>query len=194
MKKIVFATGNPNKLTEVHQLLDGRFELLNLADIGCTEELPETSGTIAGNALQKARYIHQNFRVDCFAEDTGLEIVALGGEPGVHSARYAGPGRSDRKNMELVLEKLREHKDRSARFRTVIALILDRSEYTFEGVVPGTIRQAPSGSGGFGYDPVFQPNGFDITFAEMTAPEKNAISHRGKAVQQLIDFLKCLSS
>jgi len=194
MKKIVFATGNPNKLTEVHQLLYGRFELLSLADIGCTVELPETSGTIAGNALQKARYIHENFKVDCFAEDTGLEIVALSGEPGVHSARYAGPGRSDRKNMELVLEKLREHKDRSARFRTVIALILDCREYTFEGIVPGTIRQAPSGSGGFGYDPVFQPNGFDITFAEMTAPVKNTISHRGKAVQQLIDFLRSLSS
>jgi XTP/dITP diphosphohydrolase len=190
MKKIVFATGNRHKLAEVLQLLDDKFEILSLSDIGCTVDLPETCGTIAGNALQKARYLYQNYSVDCFAEDTGLEIDALGGEPGVHSARYAGPGRNDRKNLELVLEKLGEATDRRARFRTVIALILGGREYTFEGIAPGTIRRAPSGAGGFGYDPVFQPEGFDITFAEMPAPEKNAISHRGKAVQQLIGFLK----
>ncbi len=190
MKKIVFATGNKHKLKEVSQLLEGMFELLSLEDIGCKEELPETSGTIPGNAVQKARYLHQHYQVDCFAEDTGLEIDALNGEPGVHSARYAGSGRSDANNMELVLKKLEGKKNRSARFRTVIALILNGKEYNFEGIAPGTIRKAPSGTGGFGYDPIFQPDGFDITFAEMPASEKNAISHRGKAVQLLTGFLK----
>jgi len=190
MKKIVFATSNQHKLKEVRQLLDGMFELLSLEDIGCKEELPETSGTIPGNAFQKARYLHQHYEVDCFAEDTGLEIDALNGEPGVHSARYAGSGRSDASNMELVLKKLEGKKNRSASFRTVIALILNGREYNFEGIAPGTIRKAPSGTGGFGYDPIFQPDGFDITFAQMPASEKNAISHRGKAVQQLTGFLK----
>ncbi len=190
MKKLVFATGNPHKIKEVNELLNGLFEVRGLRDIGCPEDLPETSPTIEGNALQKARYVFENYGENCFSEDTGLEIEALDGEPGVFSARYAGDARSAEANMHLVLQKLESIENRRARFRTVVALILDGQEHTFEGIAPGLIRKERAGSGGFGYDPIFQPDGHDITFAEMDGPAKNAISHRGQAVRRLIDFLK----
>ncbi|MEO1257296.1 MAG: non-canonical purine NTP diphosphatase [Bacteroidota bacterium] len=187
---IVFATGNPHKVSEVNIMLDGQFEVVSLKDIGCHEDIPETSPTIEGNALQKARYVYQNYGHDCFSEDTGLEIVALNGEPGVYSARYAGEERSAEANMQLVLEKMKDQPDRSARFKTVIALIIGGTEYTFEGVANGFIRKKKSGEGGFGYDPIFEPEGHSVTFAEMSPREKNAISHRGKAVEKLVRFLK----
>ncbi len=186
---IVFATGNAHKVAEVNQLLNGQFEVVSLKDIGCTEDVPETSPTIEGNALQKARYVFEKYGNDCFSEDTGLEIEALNGEPGVLSARYAGENKNADANMNLVLKKLERKTNRRARFKTVIALILGGKEYTFEGIAPGSIRQERSGEGGFGYDPIFEPEGYSITFAEMNAQEKNAISHRGKAVRQLISFL-----
>ena len=193
MKKLVFATGNPHKIREVHELLGPEFDLRSLQDIGCPEDLPETSPTIEGNALQKARYVHEHFGVHCFAEDTGLEIEALNGEPGVYSARYAGDEKDPGANIDLVLEKLKGVNNRKAQFRTVVALILDGEEHTFEGIVGGVIRHERSGSGGFGYDPVFQPDGFSVTFAEMSSPDKNAISHRGRAIRKLTAFLKSLS-
>lgn len=190
MKELIFATGNPNKIKEVHEVLNGAFEVKGLRDIGCPEDLPETSPTIEGNALQKARYVYENFGVNCFSEDTGLEIDALNGEPGVFSARYAGEEKDPEANMALVLQKLENEQNRKARFRTVVALILDGKEYTFEGIAEGEIRKEKSGSGGFGYDPVFQPEGYGVTFAEMDSKTKNDISHRGKAMRLLIDFLK----
>ncbi|MBI1225234.1 MAG: non-canonical purine NTP diphosphatase [Bacteroidetes bacterium] len=194
MSKIVFATGNPNKISEVNDLLAGHFEVLGLTDIGCPLDLPETSPTIPENALQKARYVYENYSVDCFSEDTGLEIEALGGEPGVFSARYAGEGKNAEDNMNLVLRKMEGETNRKARFYTVIALILDGKEHLFEGIAEGTIRNERSGTAGFGYDPIFQPDGFGVTFAELTKAEKNAISHRGKAVRKLIDFLASLNN
>ncbi len=191
---IVFATGNPNKISEVNDLLAGQFEVLGLTDIGCPLDLPETSPTIPGNALQKARYVYENCGVDCFSEDTGLEIEALGGEPGVLSARYAGEGKNPEDNMDLVLRNMVGEANRKARFYTVIALILDGKEHLFEGIAEGTIRNERSGTAGFGYDPIFQPDGFGVTFAELSKAEKNAISHRGKAVRKLIDFLASLNS
>lgn len=190
MQKLVFATGNPHKVRELNEMLNGQMEVVSLKDIGCTEDIPETSPTIEGNALQKARYVYENYNVNCFSEDTGLEIIALNGEPGVRSARYAGPDRSAEDNMQLVLEKLAGQSDRSARFKTVIALIIDGKEYTFEGIAPGTIRTEKAGDGGFGYDPIFEPNDYSITFAEMPPAEKNKISHRGKAVRELVAFLQ----
>ncbi len=193
MIPLVFATGNPNKIKEVNALLEGKLEVRGLADIGCPEDLPETSPTIPGNALQKARYVFENYGVDCFAEDTGLEIAALNGEPGVYSARYAGESKSSEANMQLVLKKLENEPNRKARFHTVVALIIGGKEHLFEGIAEGTIRHEKSGEGGFGYDPIFQPDGFGATFAELSATDKNAISHRGKAVKKLIDFLNSLS-
>jgi XTP/dITP diphosphohydrolase len=193
MPKLVFATGNPNKISEVNDLLAGHFEVLGLADIGCPPDLPETSPTIPENALQKARYVHENFQVDCFSEDTGLEVAALGGEPGVLSARYAGEDKNPAANMDLVLRKMAGEPNRKARFYTVIALILNGEEHLFEGIAEGEIRREPSGTGGFGYDPIFQPTGFGVTFAELSKAEKNAISHRGKAVRKLVDFLASLN-
>lgn len=193
MKELVFATGNKHKIREVYELLGSEFKLKSLKDIGCPEELPESSPTIEGNALQKARYVNEVFGLDCFAEDTGLEVEALGGEPGVHSARYAGENKNPDANIELLLEKLTGVANRKAQFRTVVALILNGKEFTFEGKVEGVIRQERSGAGGFGYDPVFQADGFSLTFAEMPSQEKNAISHRGHAIRKLIDFLKGLS-
>jgi XTP/dITP diphosphohydrolase len=190
MRSVVFATANPHKVREVNELLGDRFEIRSLEDIGCTEDIPETQDTVKGNALQKARYLKQHYGYDCFAEDTGLEIDALDGAPGVYTARYAGPQRDPEDNMRKVLEELADTSMRSARFRTVIALILEGKEYLFEGIAEGTIADAPSGTKGFGYDPIFIPEGYDQTFAEMDADEKNAISHRGKAVYQLADFLK----
>ncbi len=190
MKKLVFATGNANKVKEVNELLDGSLEVLSLKDIGFEEELPETTGTIAGNALQKARTLYRALNVDCFAEDTGLEVNALNGEPGVNSARYAGAAKSSEDNIDLLLKNLAGSPNRKARFRTVVALILDGKEYLFEGIAEGEILLERVGTGGFGYDPVFLPKGAKKTFAQMNADEKNAISHRGKAIRKLISFLK----
>lgn len=189
---IVFATSNVNKVREVSALLDGNIELVSLEDIGCTEEIPETQPTIEGNALQKARYVRDNYKIDCFAEDTGLEITALNGEPGVYSARYAGEDKDSEANMAKVLTKLEGKSDRAAQFKTVVALTLNEKEYTFEGICKGHIATAKSGSKGFGYDPIFIPEGYDVSFAEMSAEEKNRISHRGKAIDKLKDFLNSL--
>lgn len=192
MKKptLVFATGNPNKLAEVNQLIGHRFEVHGLKDIGCTEDIPETQDTIAGNAWQKARYVKEHYGLDCFAEDTGLEVDALDGAPGVFSARYAGPQKNAEDNMQLLLKNLRGVADRSARFRTVIALILNGAEHTFKGVAAGRIAtERHDGDQGFGYDPLFFPEGYDRSFAQMPASAKNEISHRGRAVRQLVRFL-----
>ncbi|MEM6963907.1 MAG: non-canonical purine NTP diphosphatase [Bacteroidota bacterium] len=189
MKKIVFATSNPNKIREVKALLGDKFEIVGLTDIGCHEEVPETQSTIVGNALQKARYVSKHYQVNCFSEDTGLEIEALNNEPGVDTAMYAGPQRNADDNMNLVLEKLQDQPNRNARFKTVIALIIDGKEQTFEGIVNGSIALQKMGTDGFGYDPIFLPTGEKRSFAEMTKAKKNEISHRGRAVRKLIDFL-----
>ena len=187
--ELVFASGNEHKVYEVAKKLGGSIPLKGLHDIGCTTDLPETSDTLEGNARQKARYVWDNYRVSCFADDTGLEVTALDMAPGVYSARYAGEQRNSADNMRLLLENLQNKSDRSARFRTVICLILEGEEFLFEGTVQGTIRPEPSGTDGFGYDPVFEPLGYGITFAEMSIEEKNIISHRGKAIAALRDFL-----
>ncbi|MBQ9138545.1 MAG: RdgB/HAM1 family non-canonical purine NTP pyrophosphatase [Alistipes sp.] len=190
MKKLIFATNNAHKLSEVQALLGDAFTLVTLKQCGITEDIPETSPTLEGNALQKARYIYEKLGCDCFADDTGLEVTALGGAPGVHSARYATDGHDFEANNLLLLKNLEGVADRSARFRTVIALILDGKEYLFEGIVEGTIATSQSGTEGFGYDPLFVPSGEIITFAQMSADAKNAISHRGRAVAKLVNFLK----
>lgn len=187
--KIVFATGNPHKIKEVKELLNNQFEIIGLKDIGCHEDIPETQPTIEGNALQKARYVVDNYGVNCFAEDTGLEIESLNMEPGVFSARYAGEQRSSEDNMNLVLEKLKTQDNRKARFKTVVALIIDGEEFTFEGIVNGKIALEKTGKDGFGYDPIFLPEDHKISFAEMGSAEKNKISHRGRAVRKLIEWL-----
>ena len=190
IKQIVFATNNAHKLSEVQAVLGDRFRLVTLAECGITEEIPEDAPTLEGNALQKARYVHERTGADCFADDTGLEVDALGGAPGVHSARYATDGHDFAANNRLLLRNLAGAADRSAHFRTVIALILDGREYLFEGRVDGRFAESEVGCGGFGYDPLFVPEGFDKTFAEMGADEKNAISHRGRAVRRLVEFLQ----
>ncbi|MBE6193657.1 MAG: RdgB/HAM1 family non-canonical purine NTP pyrophosphatase [Alistipes sp.] len=192
MRRLIFATNNAHKLGEVQALLGDAFELVTLRECGITEDIPETADTLEGNALQKARYVYEKTGMDCFADDTGLEVDALGGAPGVHSARYATDGHDFAANNRLLLKNLEGITDRTARFRTVIALILDGVEYTFEGRVEGTIATAESGSEGFGYDPLFVPSGEIITFAQMSAEAKNAISHRGRAVAKLVNFLKTL--
>ena len=193
MRKLIFATNNAHKLGEVQALLGDAFELVTLRECGITEDIPETAETLEGNALQKARYVYSKTGLDCFADDTGLEVDALGGAPGVHSARYATDGHDFAANNRLLLKNLEGAKERTARFRTVIALILDGVEYTFEGRVEGVIATEESGSEGFGYDPLFVPSGEIITFAQMSAEAKNAISHRGRAVAELVKFLKTLS-
>lgn len=190
MNKIVFATNNKNKLAEVANQLGGDFELITLEELGCTEELAETADTLEGNAWQKARYVAKTYGVNCFADDTGLEIACLNGEPGVYSARYAGQQKSAEDNMALVLEKMKGEKNRKAQFRTAIALILNGEEHLFEGKVDGEIAEAKSGAKGFGYDPIFIPEGYTKTFAEFSMEEKNTISHRGRAVAKLVDYLK----
>lgn len=190
IKQIIFATNNAHKLSEVQAVLGDRFRLVTLAECGITEEIPEDAPTLEGNALQKARYVHERTGADCFADDTGLEVDALDGAPGVHSARYATDGHDFAANNRLLLRNLAGAADRSAHFRTVIALILDGREYLFEGRVDGRIAESEAGCGGFGYDPLFVPEGFDKTFAEMGADEKNAISHRGRAVRRLVEFLQ----
>ena len=164
-------------------------KLLGLTDINCSEEIPETASTICENALLKARYVYEKYRVDCFADDSGLEVQSLDGAPGVHSARYAGEQKNDAANITKVLTELSSKPDRSARFITVIALILEGKEFVFEGIISGQISHEKRGASGFGYDPVFIPEGYDKTFAEMSASEKNSISHRARAVQKLLNFL-----
>jgi len=192
MKKesLIFATSNNHKLQEISEMLEGLYTIVGMKDIGCTEDIPETHATFTGNALQKARYLQQHYNYDCIAEDTGLEISYLNGEPGVFSARYAGDQRDAEANMEKVLSQMTGTTIREAQFKTVIALLLNGEEFIFEGVTKGVITKEKSGEGGFGYDPIFKPLGFDITFAEMDSATKNKISHRGKAVKKLIEFLK----
>lgn len=206
MKKLVFATNNAHKLSEVRQILSGTYEVLSLNDINCHEELPETQDTLEENALEKARYVKEHYDYDCFADDTGLEVNSLDGAPGVYSARYASMpsdfnadggnlwGAADDHdsdaNMRKLLHSLSDKADRSAQFRTVIALIKDGEEHLFEGIVKGTITSEKSGKEGFGYDPIFQPEGHSVTFAEMSSEEKNHISHRGRATEKLAAFLK----
>ncbi len=187
--KICFATNNAKKIEEVKSALGSDFEIVSLKDIGCNEELPETGDTLDHNAFQKARFVKENYGVDCFADDTGLEVESLNGEPGVYSGRYAGEPRSDERNIELLLKNLKGKENRKARFRTAIALILEGKEYAFEGIASGEIIEEKIGGGGFGYDPIFKPDSYSRTFAELTMTEKNQISHRGKAVKALIEFL-----
>ncbi|MDE6395173.1 MAG: non-canonical purine NTP diphosphatase [Duncaniella sp.] len=189
MQEIVFATNNQHKLAELRRIVGDRYRILSLADIGCHEDIPETADTLEGNARQKARYIREHYGYDCFADDTGLMVDALGGAPGVYSARYAGPGHDSAANMRLLLANMDGKTDRSARFVTVIALILDGREMTFEGRVEGEILTSPEGEGGFGYDPVFRPEGREVSFAMMSADDKNSISHRGRATAKLIEYL-----
>lgn len=190
---LVFATNNQHKLKELQAILGNEFHLLSLKDIGCNEEIPEEKETLEGNASQKSYFIYNKYGYNCFADDTGLEIEALNGEPGVYSARYAGEEKSAENNMKKVLEKMAKINDRKARFRTVISLILNGEEQLFEGIVDGTILKEKRGVAGFGYDPVFQPDGFDQSFAQMELSEKNKISHRGRAVQKLVAYLKELA-
>jgi len=187
--KLVFATNNINKLSEIRALVPYEIEILSLKDINCNKELPETQPNLQGNALQKASYVFDNYGFNCFADDTGLEIDSLGGEPGVYSARYAGEDCNPEANMQKVLEKLEGKQDRGATFRTVIALIIDGKYKFFEGKCEGKITNKKSGFDNFGYDPIFMSNGCDKTFAEMTKQEKGTISHRGKAVKKLVRFL-----
>ncbi len=189
MKKLVFATNNPHKLRELQQILANKFELLSLNDINCTEDIPETAQTIEENSMQKAEYVYKKYGFDCFADDTGLEIEALNGRPGVYSARYAGEEKNMDKNIEKILSELSGKDNRKARFKTVITLILNGEKHQFEGIVNGKIIEEKRGKSGFGYDPVFMPDSYNITFAEMDAEEKNRISHRGRAVQKLVEFL-----
>lgn len=187
--RLIFATNNRHKLTEVGQILGSELELVTLAECGITEEIPETSPTIEGNALQKARYVWERTHQNCFADDTGLEVEALDGAPGVRSARYATDGHDFDANVTLLLRNLEGVENRAARFRTVIALIIEGKEYLFEGIVNGRIIAERKGGEGFGYDPVFVPEGEALTFAEMSAEAKNAISHRGRAVAKLAEYL-----
>lgn len=202
MKKIVFATNNAHKLSEIRQILGERIEVLSLNDIGCHADIPETADTLKGNALQKAEYVASHYHIDCFADDTGLEVDALGGAPGVHSARYAGgEGHDSEANMRKLLAELGENNNRKARFRTVIALIEleddDSTEFPlhfhntkfFEGIVEGQITRERHGNEGFGYDPIFQPDGYEQTFAELGMEIKNRISHRARAVEKLVRYL-----
>ena len=188
--EVCFATNNAKKLLEIRQLLEPAYRVKSLAEIGCLEELPETGTTLEANSLQKAQYVWDHYGIACFADDTGLEIEALGGEPGVYSARYAGPERDNEANIALVLQKLEGKKNRKARFRTLITWIDAHGHRQFEGKVEGEILSEKTGEKGFGYDPVFRPEGRDSSFAEMNMEEKNAISHRGRALKKLIDFLR----
>lgn len=189
-KHLVFATNNAHKITEVRQALKNFYEIKSLKEMGFNRDIPEPYETLEENAQTKSKTIYNKFNIDCFADDTGLEVEALNGAPGVYSARYAGPNCSFEDNVNKLLQELKDIENRKARFRTVISLILDGTEYYFEGVVNGIITKKRSGNDGFGYDPIFRPNGYDITFAEMNLNEKNKISHRGKAVLKLINFLK----
>ena len=198
--KIVFATNNQHKLSEIRQILGSRVEVLSLKDIGCYADIPETGSTLEENALQKAQYVYDHYHIDCFADDTGLEVDALGGAPGVYSARYAAVGcaatssqpidHDSEANMTRLLNELGENNNRNARFRTVIALIQQGELHEFEGIVNGQIIRERRGGEGFGYDPIFQPDGYDQTFAELGTEVKNHISHRARATKKLCEFLK----
>lgn len=190
--KIVFATNNPNKLKEIQALMPLGIDILSLKDIGCNEDIPETGTTLEANAFQKAHYLKEHYGYDCFADDTGLEIEALNGAPGVYSARYAGPERSAEANMDKILDELKGNVNRKAQFRTAIALILNGEEQLFEGMVEGHISEAKQGEEGFGYDPIFLPENDQRSFAQMSMSEKGAISHRGRAVRKLVDFLESI--
>jgi len=187
--KIVFATNNQHKLSEIRQILGGRVEVLSLNDIGCNVDIPETGFTLEENALQKAQYVYDHYHIDCFADDTGLEVDALNGAPGVYSARYAGDGHDSEANMTKLLNELGENNNRSARFRTVIALIQQGEVHEFEGIVNGQIIRERRGGEGFGYDPIFQPDGYDQTFAELGLDIKNQISHRARATRKFAEYL-----
>ena len=187
---LIFASNNKRKLDEVKALAGADYTIISLSDVGCHEEIPEDYPDLQGNALQKARHIYNRYKKDCFADDTGLEIEALDMRPGVYSARYAGENCSFEDNMNKVLQEIQDITNRKARFRTVIALILDNKEYLFEGKVDGIILTEKHGDEGFGYDPIFQPEGFSKSFAQMDMDEKNSISHRGRALAKLIDFLR----
>lgn len=191
-KKLVFATNNLHKLEEVRNIIGNSFEILSLSDISCNDDIAETADTFEGNALIKARHIYNKYRMNCFADDSGLEVDALDGAPGVHSARYATEGHDHEANINKLLAELSEKTNRRAQFRTIIALIIDGKEYIFDGYVKGEIIYERKGNNGFGYDPVFRPIGYNKTFAEMTENEKNSISHRGVAVSKLNNFLKQL--
>jgi len=186
---LVFATNNLNKLKEVQALIPSSIKLISLKDIGCFEDIPETQNTIEGNAIQKAEYIKKYYGYDCFADDTGLEVEALNGAPGVYSARYAGEQRDTHDNMNKLLDELANTENRNAQFKTVVALHLNNKFQTFNGICKGSITKTKHGKKGFGYDPIFKPEGFNKSFAEMTSEEKNTISHRGIAVQKLVAFL-----
>jgi XTP/dITP diphosphohydrolase len=188
--KLCFATNNSHKLDEVREMLPETFELVSLKDIGCFDELPENQRTIEGNALEKARFVFEKYRINCFADDTGLEVEALGGEPGVDTAHYAGPERNADKNMDLLLKNLESKTNRKARFKTVFSLFWEGEMYDFEGLVPGEIAKEKKGNLGFGYDPIFIPDGFSETFAELGSEIKNRLSHRAAATRLLVAFLK----
>ena len=189
IKEIVFATNNLHKLTEIKEIVGDKYKILSLKDIGCNEDIPETASTLEGNAEIKARYIKDKYGYDCFADDTGLEVEALNGEPGVYSARYAGEAHDSLANMRLLLENMKDKENRKARFRTVIALIQGDKLTLVEGIVNGEITCHPQGDNGFGYDPVFRPEDKQVTFAQMDSVEKNSISHRGRATEKLISIL-----
>ena len=191
-RRIVFATNNAHKLEEIRAIAGDRLEILSLADIGCHDDIPENEPTIGGNAIAKARWVRDRYGYDCFADDTGLMVDALGGEPGVHSARYAGPGHDSKANVDLLLSRLAGIADRKAHFTTVIALTEGDEVKVFEGRVDGEILTERDGEGGFGYDPVFRPEGYAESFASMTPEEKNAISHRGRATARLLEYFNSL--
>lgn len=188
--ELVFATNNTHKVKEIQSILGNEFRLLSLNDIGCDEDIPEEQETLEGNASQKAFYVYNKYGYNCFADDTGLEINVLNGEPGVYSARYAGEEKNPEANMQKVLTKLAKINDRKARFRTVISLVINGHEMLFEGIVNGEILKEKRGGAGFGYDPIFKPDERNYSFAEMELSEKNKISHRGRAVQKLVEYLK----
>jgi len=189
MNKLVFATNNAHKLAEVKAILEPQFTIISLNELNCNDEIPETADTLQGNALLKATYIHDKFGLDCFADDTGLEIAELNGEPGVYSARYAGEDNNSTNNMNKVLKLLENKTNRKACFRTVIALFQGENTIFFDGKINGDIALSPQGESGFGYDPIFIPEGFQLSFAQLSSEEKNSISHRAIAVSKLIDFL-----
>jgi XTP/dITP diphosphohydrolase len=190
IQQLVFATNNQHKIEEVSAKIKGHFKLLSLDDLGCYDDIPEIGKTFVENASAKSHHVHNKYKINCFADDSGLEIDALNGEPGVLSARYSGRYGDHDANMDKVLKKLGGIDNRTARFRTVISLMWNDEEHFFEGTVEGAIRHERSGTKGFGYDPIFQPDGYDITFAEMSLEEKNSISHRARAVEQLVAFLR----
>ena len=186
---LIFATSNQNKVLEIQKILPKKFKIKSLKDLNYFEDVPENETTIEGNAIFKAKYIYEKFNINVFADDTGLEVEALNGEPGVHSARYAGTTRNSEKNIKKLLKNLKNIKNRNARFKTAIALIIDNKLHIFSGIIEGYILDSPKGNNGFGYDPIFCPNGFDKSFAELTLKEKNLISHRSLAMKKLIDFI-----